>query len=118
MIAAASARFPKEFRLRKSREFRFPKYSGVRTEHFHFVYNTDGSGRLGVSLSKKVLRRATARNRVRRLIREVFRSERSGVVVGCDVHVIGLDKLSKDWSVLSKDQVRVEFGQWAGRLRA
>ena len=68
----------------------------VETRFFRFVFNPDGSGRLGVSLSKKVLRHAVARNRVRRLLREGFRLNPRWFS-NTDLHVIGLEPLGKVW---------------------
>jgi putative membrane protein insertion efficiency factor/ribonuclease P protein component len=78
MTAAAPARtsahsFPKSARLRKSRDFQFRPYKRFHAEFFNFLYTSKGQGRLGISVSKKVLKRATSRNRVRRLLKEVFR---------------------------------------------
>lgn len=103
--------YPKSARLRKSRDFRFASASRVRTNYFTFVYKPAGSGRLGVSISKKVLRNAVARNRVRRLIREVFRMELAGkpVLAEYDLHLVGLSALKTEWRGLSKRDVEKQF---------
>jgi ribonuclease P protein component len=44
--------------------------------------------RLGVSVSRKKVRRATARNRVKRLIREAFRLSKAELPAGVDLVVI------------------------------
>ncbi len=66
---------------------------------------------MGISLSKKVMRNAVARNRVRRLLKEVFREQR-GALCGVDLHVVGRDQLKSDWSELSKERVQKEFERW------
>lgn len=98
------AGFPKASRLLNRRDFQFPAFKRVQTECFSFVYNDEGTGRLGISISKKVLKRATARNRVRRLFRETFRLSpelRDGV----DLHVVGRGPLTGQWRELDRDKV-------------
>ncbi len=116
MSAVQPKSFPKEARLLKSREFFLQPCERFHTPHFRFFYSREGSGRLGVSLSKKVLRHAVARNRVKRLLREVFRQERSELR-GVDLHIIGRDELKKDWAALSKEGVEKEFHRWEMALQ-
>lgn len=66
---------------------------------------------MGVSLSKKVMKTAVARNRVRRLLREVFRQERNRIG-RVDVHVVGREVLKGDWPGLDKKAVEKEFLRW------
>ena len=113
MIAAAAS-FPKSARLLKSRDFRFSSYRRYRSEHFLFVYASEGSGRLGVSISKKVLKHATARNRVRRLIRETFRRQREQLT-GVDLHVIAQPALKESWANLKQADVQNQFERWLAK---
>ena len=39
----------------------------------HSIINTSGSERLGIVVSKRVVAKAAARNRIKRIIREIFR---------------------------------------------
>lgn len=75
-----------------------------------FLLGAQGKGRLGISLSKRVLKSAVARNRMRRLIREVFRKN-LGYFEGKDVNVLGLAELSKNWRSLSYSDVEEEVLQ-------
>lgn len=45
--------------------------------------------RLGITITKKTAPNAVARNRVKRVLREVFRTERALFPAGCDVVVVG-----------------------------
>lgn len=69
--------FPKRSRLKKTDEFSsvFNFRCTVRGAHLQVMAkpNLAGHARLGVVVGKKVLRRATARNYAKRLVRELFR---------------------------------------------
>ena len=115
--------FPKSARLLKRRDFTFSRFNRFRTESFNFVYSLRkvefpeaSASRIGVSLSKKVLRRAVARNRVRRLIREVFRVRRVDFP-NIDLHVIGLQPLSDTWTRLTKSDIEDQFEKFQSVLR-
>ncbi len=112
-----SKAFPKSARLLKRREFFMRPCERFQSDHFRFFFSREGQGRMGVSLSKKVMREAVARNRVRRLLREVFREQRA-LLSGIDVHIVGRDELKEDWAHLGKSEVEKEFLQWkAARQR-
>jgi ribonuclease P protein component len=111
LARGSSQGLPKSARLLKRREFFFKPCLRFQTEHFRFFYSPAGSGRMGVSLSKKVMKNAVARNRVRRLLKEVFRTDRSGID-RFDVHVVGREELKKDWSSLDRARVEEEFRRW------
>ena len=113
--AAVSQEFPKSARLRKAVDFRFSSYRRFQSQFLVFIYTSRGKGRLGISIPKKILRRAVARNRVRRMIREVFRKNRDQLR-NIDVHVMISAKakdLWKNWGVLDID---CQFGEWLQRL--
>jgi ribonuclease P protein component len=112
----SQATLPKTARLLKSRDFFFRPCERFQTEHFRFFYTREGKGRMGVSLSKKVLRNAVARNRVRRLLKEVFREERADLT-GFDLHVVGREGLKADWAKLNRGLVEKEFQRWETALR-
>lgn len=102
-------RFPKSARVRKRREYQRVQSGGRRLslEHFVFVMRARedaGGPRLGIAASRKV-GCAVVRNRVRRLIREAFRSTRELFPDGVDVVVIvksappglGLSDVVAEW---------------------
>ena len=53
------------------------------------VSRAPASPRLGITITKKTAQRAVDRNRVKRVVRAVFRKERALFPPGCDVVVIG-----------------------------
>lgn len=89
-------RFTPDDRLRKTWEFRRAQGSGrkVHTPHFLLVVlprpETTAStrSRLGITVTRKVSSSAVKRNRVKRVVREVFRRNRDLFPSGCDVVVI------------------------------
>lgn len=86
-------RFPRAHRLRRRGEFLEVQRDGARVHTPHFVVvvlrRADGGGprRLGITVTKKVSG-AVGRNRVKRVVREVFRRNRHLFPEGCDVVVI------------------------------
>jgi ribonuclease P protein component len=108
--------FPKTKRLRKSKEFIFSRFRKHQSENFLFVYSQEGSGKLGISIAKKVLRESVARNRVKRLIREAFRYQQE-TLSKVDLHVIGKAKLSQHWKSLKRCDVENEFTQSRVQIR-
>lgn len=69
--------YPKEIRLRKRREYLAVQRGGTtwRSRYFLVVTRSDGSGRVGITVSKKV-GTAVRRNRVKRVVREFVRQRR------------------------------------------
>jgi ribonuclease P protein component len=85
-------RLPRAARLSREAEFRrvYREGSRARCELFTVAVapNALGRTRLGLSVGKKAHRRAVARNRVRRVMREAFRLSMAELPVGVDVVVI------------------------------
>lgn len=88
---AAGQRYPKSVRLRRRSEFLRVQQRGRRVHTPHFVVllcpRGEGPAHLGVTVSRKV-GGAVLRNRVKRLVREVFRRSRVGFPAGHDVVVV------------------------------
>ena len=68
--------FPKEYRLRKRREFRkvYEEGQKIYSQYFtiHALRNQLGHPRLGITVTRKI-GKSVVRNRWKRLIREAFR---------------------------------------------
>ena len=113
---AANEGFPKSARLRHSRDFRFRPYRRFETDNFCFLYTSKDSsqGRLGVSISKKILKNASSRNRVRRLIKETFRKNRSKFN-GLDINCVAARPLRQSWKQLKQRDVEREFDSFLKR---
>lgn len=81
MSFVVSSSFPKELKIRKSSEYEkiFGKSKKLHTEHFNIMYmpNTLGYSRAGFVVAKKNVPGAVGRNRVKRVLREVFRQNKS-----------------------------------------
>ncbi len=109
-------KFPKTARLLKKSDFRFRPYQKYFTDRFGFYFKKNGAGRLGISISKKVLKRATDRNRIKRLLREVYREMREGIPK-VDVHVVALEGDLEKWIKLKKVDVASELRRWTDELQ-
>lgn len=73
-----SHRFPRELRILSSRDYRTVfNRNKRRADNFAVLLGADGSrphARLGITVSKKVSKKAVVRNRIKRQIREYFRA--------------------------------------------
>lgn len=105
---AEGERFPKSARLIKRRDFDFRGGIRIYTRYFCFQWIASERVRLGISISKKVIKVAVGRNRVRRLLREAFRREMASMG-NWDCHVRGLPRLGEEWKELGLAQVEKEF---------
>lgn len=100
--------FPPSQRIRRSEEFRRIRHGGRRfsTEHFTlFVAIGNGiESRLGLTVSRKV-GGAVVRNKVKRRVREFFRTRRHLFPIGIDLSVIA----RSPWFDLSQTQLEREL---------
>ena len=118
-------RFPASHRLRRRAEFLRVQREGRRVHTRHFVLvvlpgpDRRGLRRLGITVTKKVAG-AVGRNRVKRVVREVFRRNRHLFPAGCDVVVIaksGAPLLGYDDVKAEIAQVQRPLGQAADKAR-
>jgi ribonuclease P protein component len=109
--------YPKSLRLRRRAEYRRVQTQGRRipTPHFLLILlpGPDEGPKLGVTVTKKV-GTAVQRNRVKRLVREVFRQHRSAFPTGCALVVIARQGSPS----LGYHQVRNEMLGAQGGMRA
>lgn len=92
MAASSRATLRRHERLSESEDFQraFGRKRSV-SDHLLIVYAAENGldyTRLGISISKKKIRRATARNRTKRLLREAFRLNKSRIPRGLDLVVV------------------------------
>jgi ribonuclease P protein component len=92
-LPGVSNSFPKAMRLRKRREFLAVQRSGkpVPGSYFLVVVQPGGTGRIGITVSKKV-GKAVVRNRIKRAVREFVRTAKDWLPSGADVVVISRAK--------------------------
>ncbi|MEX2524553.1 MAG: ribonuclease P protein component [Gammaproteobacteria bacterium] len=89
--------FPKKCRLSKPSEFRQVFSSRSRSVDSQFLVlarqNSQDIARLGLAVSKRKIRAAVGRNRVKRLIRESFRKNQEKLA-GLDIVVVSQNRIS------------------------
>ena len=97
MVTSATG-FPKVARLRRRAEFLALQRDGVRWHMPSFVVIRTGSrgdqSRIGITVSRRV-GNAVNRNRLKRIIREIFRTNRRDVTPAQDVLVIARTNAQK-----------------------
>ena len=62
------------------------------------------------------MKRATDRNRIKRLLREVYREMREGIPK-VDVHVVDLEGDLEKWTKLKKVDVASDLRRWTNELQ-
>ena len=84
-------KFTKADRLLKRREFVFLSRCGkkIHTRHFLVLYRPGEApqSRLGITVTKKVAK-APGRNRIKRIVREAFRTQRHALIGCWDLNVV------------------------------
>lgn len=90
-LTAPSGSFPKSVRLLERREFLFLQQKGRKRHSQHFLVATAPAqgerSRFGVTTSRR-FGNAVVRNRMKRLLREFFRTHQSLITPACDIVVI------------------------------
>lgn len=96
--------FPSKFKIKTSRDFRNILSEGTKTHSQNFILyakpNPLGFPRLGVSVGKKASASAVKRNRMKRVLREVFRRNKPAFSSSDVVFVIKNDVSGKKFSEL------------------
>lgn len=115
MPAASGRRFKPNHRLRKAEEFDavFAFRRRLSSPHFQLSYRPNGgrSARLGLVVAKKNAVRAVARNLIRRICRESFRSFRESLP-RCDIVL----RLSAPLQRMDTAQLRSEIDALMARF--
>ncbi|WP_049757778.1 ribonuclease P protein component [Magnetococcus marinus] len=118
--APQRACFPKSARLLTAKAFRQVLAAQNRVQSRAFVlYSRDGSGadpRVGLTVSRKV-GKAYVRNRIKRVARELFRSNRQRLAFGRDFVLIARNRAaSMDNDALRGELNRLFKPHWRDRV--
>lgn len=111
----ARQRFPRTARIRRRAEYLRVQQQGRRAHTAHFAMlalPAGGQRRLGVTVTVRI-GGAAVRNRIKRLVREVFRRDRELFPEGCDVVLVARSGAGE----LSYAQVRDEVRRGGEILR-
>lgn len=111
------ARFPRSARLLDPAAFKqvFSRGKRISLNGLTAVVapNTLGQPRLGLAIAKKSVRRAVARNRLKRVLREAFR-ERQATLVAVDIVMLARPGVER----IEAGALRAELDRLWLRLRA
>lgn len=106
--------FPKKERILKRSDFLRVQRRGLKfhTEHFLiFALKTSSRTRVGITVSKKV-GGAVARNRIKRLLREVYRRHKDLFPAGLDIVFVAKKEATEAKLDTILEEVRL-FARWA-----
>ena len=107
-IKATSGKFPRSVRIVRSADYQTLYKTGFKIHSSHFVLfgrkNALGHSRLGITASRKV-GGAVARNRVKRLVREIFRGSLDQIPDWLDIVV----NAKSGCDSVRYEDLRVEF---------
>jgi ribonuclease P protein component len=108
--------FPTKFKIKTPRDFRSTLSEGTKTHSENFILyakpNSLGFPRLGVSVGKKASASSVRRNRMKRVLREVFRRNKPAFSSNDVVFVIKNDVSGKKFS-----ELYLEIKKLAGRIK-
>lgn len=109
MCAMAGQSLEKNEKVRKRKDYQEAYDKGVRYRSENFIVlvkvNPTGAKRLGITVSKKVGKKAVIRNRIKRLIREFFRLNKDRFPDSKDIVIIARNDISS----FTYQDVCVEF---------
>ena len=115
-MTTSTTAFPRSHRLLCARDYQqfFKQARKIYSRHFVILYkpNQLPIARLGLAISKKRIKRAVDRNRIKRVIRESFRHHQT-MLATLDVTVIMSKEARKASTALVKLDLRSELDkQW------
>lgn len=112
--------FPKTERLIKTKDFGnvYKKGSSVKFDVFvlRVLPNTLPVNRLGFSISTRSVKKASARNRIRRLFREAYRLHKSAVKKGFDMVLVVRKEAPEKFCYKDAAKIFLLLAQKAGVL--
>ena len=115
-----TARFSRNARLLTAADFKRVFQNPLKTSDPLFTVlarpNDRDTARLGVAISKKNVRMAVDRNRVKRLVRESFR-QRQHILVGLDLVVLGRRGVSDRPNPIILESLRGHWDRLARRCK-
>jgi ribonuclease P protein component len=99
---------PKENRILKKEDFQKAWKGGqsfyTKNLGFKLLNNKTPSLRLGVIVGNRISKLATARNKIKRRVREIIRLNKEKIIPGYDLVIIALpDILKKSFEEIEKD---------------
>lgn len=113
--------FAKADRLLKRSEFIRMSESGKRihTRYFLTVYSPGRSlsSRIGITVSKKVCRRAIVRNRIKRYCREYFRLNRDRLAGNWDINIIAGKEAAEMSATQAFSSLQILFGRLSKEVK-
>lgn len=119
--AIGSGRFPRNLRLLSAADFKAVFSDACKAGDSHFTLLARSNGldhpRLGMAISRKAVRRAVARNRIKRQLREYLRLHQTEIG-GFDLVILcrpGVDKLDKQ---TLRQRISACFSRLSERCRA
>lgn len=112
----ADYKFRKADRIRKTHDFKELSKSGRRYVDKYFViiyrYSASKKNRLGITASKKI-GNAAARNRIKRVVREYFRTHRGQLHADLEFNVIARSITAKMSNANVRNQLEIGFNNIA-----
>lgn len=90
-------RFPRNERLLKTSEFKFVFKNGIKYKGNYLLIFciAGGTGKFGVVVSKKVSKKAVIRNRLKRRLREIYRTNKSVLPENVNIVAVALAEAVK-----------------------
>ncbi|HDS02346.1 MAG TPA: ribonuclease P protein component [Firmicutes bacterium] len=113
----ADERFPRAEHLKKKSQFKnvFEHGARIRTEYFTIFFLQAEQRQVGIIVTKKH-GNAVCRNRVKRLVRELYRTNKEAL--SCRGRMIILPTAKKDWRSASFTVLKEEWLKAAAKLNS